>query len=715
MLKLINLEKDYYVDKNPVKVLKGLNLEFRKKEFVSILGPSGCGKTTLLNIIGGLDRYTRGEMLIDSVTTGQYNDSDWDSYRNNRVGFIFQNYNLIPHLSILDNVQLALTLSGVTKKAREERAIAILERVGLKEHLHKKPNQLSGGQMQRVAIARALINDPEIILADEPTGALDSETSVEIMEILKDISKSRLIIMVTHNATLANAYSTRIVSILDGKITNDTNPYVTENIKPLKEKTKKISMSFWTALGLSFKNLLTKKTRTLITALAGSIGIIGIALSLSLENGFNIYLDDLENNKFDTVPIEIDLQATDLNYFLNKSEEETVENGIGGYEYRPSTKTNIFSDDFLEEVDTKISSCSEVVYYYYYTSRFVNLLDDGNIKKQYKDDLDFTSPGNLFIRQNLFSDQFVSNDLKVLAKKESTSQYQAYIWVNQNGRVPYDVLEFLGYAKDEDLVIPYNEILGKSFRLYTKDAYTGKTDLELKKNYETQVEIEITSIVTSSSKFISVNPGIYYNQEVQELILQDTVDQEKMLVAILMYPKDIASKEKIKEVIADYNQRQDKEENKITYFDSVEASVEVVGILTDSVSIVLIVFSIISLVVSSVMISIITYTSVLERTKEIGILRSIGARKKDIARVFNAEGVMLGFVSGTMGVMLTILLNPILNIILEPLVEYEGLSRLSLLHALFLILVSVFLTLLSGLIPAHMASKKDPVVALRTE
>lgn len=715
MLKLINLEKDYYVDKNPVKVLKGLNLEFRKKEFVSILGPSGCGKTTLLNIIGGLDRYTRGEMLIDSVTTGQYNDSDWDSYRNNRVGFIFQNYNLIPHLSILDNVQLALTLSGVTKKAREERAIAILERVGLKEHLHKKPNQLSGGQMQRVAIARALINDPEIILADEPTGALDSETSVEIMEILKDISKSRLIIMVTHNATLANAYSTRIVSILDGKITNDTNPYVTENIKPLKEKTKKISMSFWTALGLSFKNLLTKKTRTLITALAGSIGIIGIALSLSLENGFNIYLDDLENNKFDTVPIEIDLQATDLNYFLNKSEEETVENGIGGYEYRPSTKTNIFSDDFLEEVDTKISSCSEVVYYYYYTSRFVNLLDDGNIKKQYKDDLDFTSPGNLFIRQNLFSDQFVSNDLKVLAKKESTSKYQAYIWVNQNGRVPYDVLEFLGYAKDEDLVIPYREILGKSFRLYTKDAYTGKTDLELKDNYETQVEIEITSIVTSSSKFISVNPGIYYNQEVQELILQDTVDQEKMLVAILMYPKDIASKEKIKEVIADYNQRQDKEENKITYFDSVEASVEVVGILTDSVSIVLIVFSIISLVVSSVMISIITYTSVLERTKEIGILRSIGARKKDIARVFNAEGVMLGFVSGTMGVMLTILLNPILNIILEPLVEYEGLSRLSLLHALFLILVSVFLTLLSGLIPAHMASKKDPVVALRTE
>lgn len=715
MLKLINLEKDYYVDKNPVKVLKGLNLEFRKKEFVSILGPSGCGKTTLLNIIGGLDRYTRGEMLIDSVTTGQYNDSDWDSYRNNRVGFIFQNYNLIPHLSILDNVQLALTLSGVTKKAREERAIAILERVGLKEHLHKKPNQLSGGQMQRVAIARALINDPEIILADEPTGALDSETSVEIMEILKDISKSRLIIMVTHNATLANAYSTRIVSILDGKITNDTNPYVTENIKPLKEKTKKISMSFWTALGLSFKNLLTKKTRTLITALAGSIGIIGIALSLSLENGFNIYLDDLENNKFDTVPIEIDLQATDLNYFLNKSEEETVENGIGGYEYRPSTKTNIFSDDFLEEVDTKISSCSEVVYYYYYTSRFVNLLDDGNIKKQYKDDLDFTSPGNLFIRQNLFSDQFVSNDLKVLAKKESTSKYQAYIWVNQNGRVPYDVLEFLGYAKDEDLVIPYRKILGKSFRLYTKDAYTGKTDLELKDNYETQVEIEITSIVTSSSKFISVNPGIYYNQEVQELILQDTVDQEKMLVAILMYPKDIASKEKIKEVIADYNQRQDKEENKITYFDSVEASVEVVGILTDSVSIVLIVFSIISLVVSSVMISIITYTSVLERTKEIGILRSIGARKKDIARVFNAEGVMLGFVSGTMGVMLTILLNPILNIILEPLVEYEGLSRLSLLHALFLILVSVFLTLLSGLIPAHMASKKDPVVALRTE
>lgn len=715
MLKLINLEKDYYVDKNPVKVLKGLNLEFRKKEFVSILGPSGCGKTTLLNIIGGLDRYTRGEMLIDSVTTGQYNDSDWDSYRNNRVGFIFQNYNLIPHLSILDNVQLALTLSGVTKKAREERAIAILERVGLKEHLHKKPNQLSGGQMQRVAIARALINDPEIILADEPTGALDSETSVEIMEILKDISKSRLIIMVTHNATLANAYSTRIVSILDGKITNDTNPYVTENIKPLKEKTKKISMSFWTALGLSFKNLLTKKTRTLITALAGSIGIIGIALSLSLENGFNIYLDDLENNKFDTVPIEIDLQATDLNYFLNKSEEETVENGIGGYEYRPSTKTNIFSDDFLEEVDTKISSCSEVVYYYYYTSRFVNLLDDGNIKKQYKDDLDFTSPGNLFIRQNLFSDQFVSNDLKVLAKKESTSKYQAYIWVNQNGRVPYDVLEFLGYAKDEDLVIPYREILGKSFRLYTKDAYTGKTDLELKDNYETQVEIEITSIVTSSSKFISVNPGIYYNQEVQELILQDTVDQEKMLVAILMYPKDIASKEKIKEVIADYNQRQDKEENKITYFDSVEASVEVVGILTDSVSIVLIVFSIISLVVSSVMISIITYTSVLERTKEIGILRSIGARKKDIARVFNAEGVMLGFVSGTMGVMLTILLNPILNIILEPIVEYEGLSRLSLLHAIFLILVSVFLTLLSGLIPAHMASKKDPVVALRTE
>ncbi|MDY0277358.1 MAG: ATP-binding cassette domain-containing protein [Acholeplasma sp.] len=715
MLNIINLSKDYYVDNKPIRVLKNLDIEFRKNEFVAIVGPSGCGKTTLLNIIGGLDRYTEGDLVIDNVTTKNYKDSDWDSYRNHRIGFVFQSYNLISHLSVLNNVELALTISGIGTKERRAKAKEILIQVGLEEHLNKRPNQLSGGQMQRVAIARALINDPNIILADEPTGALDSETSVEVMDLLKNISKDKLIIMVTHNESLAKKYSNRTVSLLDGVITNDTNPVKRgkeDNI--VIEKTKKTSMSFFTALALSFKNLLTKKARTALTAFAGSIGIIGIALSLSLKNGFDIYLKKLESDNFDTVPLEVSQTAIDLTSLMNNgSDQEEVTNGVGGYDPVSSFKPNdLTSVAFQELMNNQIKKTAEsVIELYSYNSRFVNNVDNELIIRYRRAQAMILDP-NIYISQTYAPESFINTKLNVVAKKDSSNPYQAYIFVNQMGRVPNSVLEFLGLPTGS--VIEYNDILGKTFKVYQKADFNEK-DLDLlNAKYDDQVSIEVTSIVSSPSKFIAITPGIYFNESVKEYILTDEPSSE--IGGYLIYPKGIENKNEIKALINAFNKEDGRiESEKITFLDSVELSVEVVGTLTDSVSVILIAFSAISLFVSSVMIGIITYTSVLERTKEIGVLRSIGSRKKDISRVFNAEGIMLGFISGTLGVALTLLINPIISNILEPLVEYEGISRLNITHAIFLIIISVVLTLIAGFIPSKIAAKKDPVVALRTE
>ncbi|VEU79827.1 ABC transporter ATP-binding protein/permease [Haploplasma axanthum] len=718
MLKLTNLSKDYYVDKKPIRVLKKINLEFREKEFVSILGPSGCGKTTLLNIIGGLDRYSEGDLLVDNVSTKNYVDADWDSYRNHRIGFVFQSYNLISHLTVLSNVELALTLSGVSPTERKEKATKMLEKVGLADHLNKKPNQLSGGQMQRVAIARALINEPNIILADEPTGALDSETSVEIMELLKEISKNKLIIMVTHNKNLAEEYSNRIVSLLDGRVTDDTNPFNKKDSNVIFEKTKKTSMSFFTAMSLSFKNLLTKKARTILTAFAGSIGIIGIALSLSLKNGFDIYLDKLESDNFAVVPLEIGRVGIDINSMMNTLKPNPVDGGVGGYDYTPSRReNNLDNPEFVEVIDNKITKVADsVIKVYGYRSRFANIVN-GELITRYNNPL--TGQGvndpdsdTIFINQTLITDSFIAEKMKVHAQKDSNNKYQAYLFLNSDGRVPNSVLNFLGLPTDRKL--EYNEILGKTFRVYKQADYTLDNKENIKNKFNEQIEIEITSILSSFSQFIQVTPGIYYNDEVVSFIRQD--DPLNILMSYMIYPKGLDNKKEIKAIIDEYNDKEGRlEKDIITYLDTVELSVSFINTLTNSVSIILIAFSAISLFVSSVMIGIITYTSVLERTKEIGVLRSIGARKKDISRVFNAEGIMLGFISGVLGIILTLGLNPIISKILEPMVEYSGIARLNILHGAALVLISVLLTLIAGLIPSRIAANKDPVVALRTE
>jgi len=726
VLKIKNLSKNYYVDNKPVTVLKNLNIEFKEKEFVSILGPSGCGKTTLLNIIGGLDRYDEGDLIIDNISTKKYKDDNWDSYRNHRIGFVFQSYNLINHLSVLENVELALTLSGVSKALRRKKASDILKKVGLKDHLTKKPTQLSGGQMQRVAIARALINDPNIILADEPTGALDSQTSVEILKILKDISKDKLIIMVTHNQKLAEEYSNRIISLLDGKITGDSNPVKNDHSKIIEKKDKKTAMSFFTALALSFKNLLTKKTRTLLTAFAGSIGIVGIALSLSLKNGFDIYLDSIENDNFSIVPLNIEKTFVDISVARNANKPKPIKDGVGGYEYKPNVKTNNLENEaFTNLIENELKEASEsIITFHDYKSMFVSKVGEKLIVRYNNPFSNIAQPDlnskTIFIRQPNVAKSFSDEKLITLASSKSDSKYQAYLFINNDGRVQNSVLEFLGLP--EDRKIEYNEILGKKFKVYPKEKFDNfdengnfkGTLNDYDNNDDGKIEVEITSILYSSSKFITLTPGIYYNDEVKNHIMDNS--DKNVLLRYSIYPKDLENKKEIKKILNNFNEDENrKNEDIISYADDIETIVGFINNLTDTVSIVLIVFSAVSLFVSSVMIGIITYTSVLERTKEIGILRSVGARKKDISRVFNAEGIMLGFSAGFLGILFTMGINPLINIALKDTVEYYGIAKLNLLHALGLILISVLLTLIAGIIPARIAAKKDPVVALRSE
>lgn len=843
ILELKDIKKDYKLVDNVVPALKGVSMAFRHNEFVSILGPSGCGKTTMLNIIGGLDQYTSGDLIIKGQSTKKFKGGDWDTYRNHSIGFVFQSYNLIPHLSVLGNVELALTLAGISSKERKQRAMAVLERVGLKNECKKRPNQLSGGQMQRVAIARALVNNPEILLADEPTGALDSKTSVQIMELIKEISKERLVIMVTHNTELAEKYSSRIIKLLDGKVIDDSNPpsenddaleriieTLPQNAQNLQKndkkafKKKKSSMSVFTAFMLSLKNLITKKGRTILTSVAGSIGIIGVALVLAISNGFTNYINKMQTDTLGGYPIAVSTVAIDyssLSSFMGESNKVGTSEEEGSFGvYNPSTiiakmgNYNFISDKFVKYINDYIEednkkgdrkSLSSVQFTY---ATNLKVLTEGSEGIIFVDTKPTTSSiygtsSSLFY-EGLADKDFVLSNYDIVEGKYPENKNEVLLVLNSTGALSTDMLTKLGIAvsvnsEGEYERILYSDVIGKTYKVISNDTYyTPVYDSEgnvtefstlAKADYQTAFDgaSETLSIcgVMKPRKDIVVevfDAGIMYLPELatsyqqdckNSLIVQKSIDDGKFYVpftvdiselkgfglgiqnfntpaeivgfvkssfdidmtaeeatnlglqmvgastiptGIYLYPKDFDGKAEVLKLIDDWNASENGAHNKIVYTDATEVLTGTLGELINIISYVLIAFAAISLLVSSIMIGIITYVSVVERTKEIGVLRSIGARKRDIARVFNAETFIIGLFAGLIGVVLTyILCFPVNAIIAKVSGGLKNIAVLKFDHALILIAVSFVLTLISGLIPARIASKKDPVVALRSE
>ena len=789
MLELKNISKSYKVGENIQQVLKGLDITFRRCEFTSILGSSGSGKTTLLNIIGGLDKYDSGDLIIEGISTKMYKDRDWDSYRNYRVGFIFQSYNLIMHQSVLQNVEIALTLSGVSKNERRQKAINALKRVGLEDHINKKPNQLSGGQMQRVAIARALVNDPEIILADEPTGALDSKTSIQIMDLLKEIAEDKLVIMVTHNPEIAKKYSTRIIELKDGIIINDTNPYdgKDEGINDNKNITK-TSMSLISALSLSFNNLLTKKGRTFLTAFAGSIGIIGIALILSLSNGVNNYAKNLEKESLSDYPITLERTNFDLFGSLSSaldeannmkecekgklcSEDDVVRNTVSS-EMGLITKNNLYAfKKFIDANEEFKNSAVDIKYSYdfdlqVYTkdykkvnpsdvlssdlnNLFAELSSDsskyevlaGTFPKNYNEIVLVVGENNIINDSILYSlgikdRKTLNNELNKIKKDETyrveSSSYSYETFLNRTYKL---ILNVDKYKEENDLYIDYSNDLeymknvidnGLDITIvgvvkdksaissigYTHDLVTYVIEETSKtKIYNSQVNNKEINVLTGL-EFDNILSS--YDDICRELAIYEIDDPS----SISIYPKDFESKEKIVELIDKYNEdnkNNNRDDLVVKYSDLMKSLVSGITQVVNIVSYVLIAFVAISLIVSSIMIAIITYISVLERTKEIGILRAIGASKKDIKRVFIAETIIEGFIAGTIGVLIALLLSGIVNVIVDVVAKIKGIASMPILSALFLILLSILLNVIAGTKPSSMAAKKDPVESLRTE
>ena len=967
MLKLVNISKVYKINKQGEKdfqivdALKNVSIEFRKSEFVSILGPSGCGKTTLLNIIGGLDQYTDGDLIINGKSTKLFKDSDWDTYRNHRVGFVFQSYNLIPHLNVLQNVELALTLSGVNSEERKRRATEVLEKVGLSDKLHSRPNQLSGGQMQRVAIARALVNDPEIILADEPTGALDSKTSIQIMELLKEISNERLIVMVTHNPELANDYSTRIIKLFDGSVEGDSMPYHSdeeinqveeiqniqktkekqenskskkhqqevqrdenqENVEDIVKKTKdkktkdyksqKKRMSFFMALSLSLKNLLTKKARTFLVSFAGSIGIIGIALILALSSGFQGYINTVQEDTLSTYPLTISSATMDYGALFdvmmseNQENEEKAEDGLVKSDdiivsmfqsVLSGSKTNDLKSfkAFLDgEGKEQIEPYITAVQYTYnlklnvYDNATETQLNPNNmfyngvmawlqgmalkqlaptpeykaLQNQYAQSHDITNANAIsaITFEQMMSDSTIAPNLAGLVQGavtqlistitgamnggssgggigsimgggngfESLQNSDLGLWteminnptlinsqynvvateagVNKETLIEnlaYNevvlVLDREGFLSDyalyalgiktsptieeiagglvdsenyviEPFEIEYNQIVGKTYTLLAETdyfVYKSKTDAtdyklqiestqqadytlvdireELKEKTINQnkfdeivasikeqngTELRIKGILSpkSEASATSINGSIGYSYKLTQHLSNKidnaiTAKGETTLGAykvnldspatISFYCTDFESKGELEKIIAAYNASVD-EEKQIEYSDYIGIMMSSISTIINAISYVLIAFVSISLIVSSIMIGIITYISVLERTKEIGVLRSIGASKRDIKRVFTAESIIIGFASGMLGIIITLILTIPINIIINSLAGIGGVASLPWLGGISLVLISMLLTFIAGLIPARIASKKDPVIALRSE
>ena len=764
MLKLNNIKKDYKTGNFIQNALKGVSLSFRENEFVAILGPSGSGKTTLLNIIGGLDRYTTGDLIIDGKSTKKFKDKDWDAYRNHAIGFVFQSYNLISHISVLENVEMGMTLSGVSGSERKNKALELLDKVGLKEHAHKKPNQLSGGQMQRVAIARALANDPKIILADEPTGALDSKTSVQIMELIKEISKDKLVIMVTHNKELAENYAERIIEMKDGEILNDSNPYDSKD-KSGNLKITKTAMSFLTALKLSFGNIRTKKGRTILTAFASSIGIIGIALILSLSNGFNIEVENFEADSLSQSPIMITNQTMQMdektlneirgeNTLKKYSDDKKVfaQNDITD----KIVHTNKITSDYVSYIENMDMSNVASISYVRGTNIILASKNGNNYSLVKDDSLTSNMSGNSFtmLPESPNDDEgIISKNYDVLAGNVN-DEAGLILFVNSRNQISASLLESLGF----DASANFDDILNKEIKVIFNDDYYVKmgnsfvpqSDISKLYNSEDSISVKIMAIVRGKEdkELITSSSGIYYTKALADKVIKenenskivkaqkdasynilthqafnDTVSKEVFLgylgadtipTSIYIYPKDFETKDEITNYLDEYNENKD-ENDVIQYTDMAEMISSLSGNIMDAITIVLVAFSSISLVVSSIMIGIITYISVLERTKEIGILRALGARKKDITRVFNAETFIIGIFSGVLGVVIAYLLTLPTNMIIENLSGLADVAKLNPVHAVILIIISLTLTIIGGAIPARMASKKNPVEALRTE
>lgn len=774
MLELKNIKKSYKTGSFKQQALKGINLEFRENEFAAVLGPSGSGKTTLLNIIGGLDNYDSGDLIINGKSTKHFKASEWDAYRNNSVGFIFQSYNLISHISVLENVEMGLILSGVPAKKRRKKALELLKKVGLKEHSHKKPNQLSGGQMQRVAIARALANDPDIILADEPTGALDSKTSKQIMDLISEIAKEKLVIMVTHNPDLAAEYSNRIIEMKDGEIVSDTNPLTKKDEDKGDFKFKKTSMSFLTALKLSFNNIKTKKGRTALTAFASSIGIIGIALILSLSNGFNMEVENFEQNSLAQSPIIIATQSMQM-------DAEAIKKISGDKELEkyPTKKEIYIQDDakdamlhqniitqdyidYIEQMDMK-----NVAGYSYQKGTAINMIvkDGGNYRladtnNTMADQMENMQLWTLLPTNPNDEDGVIEENYDILAGTLDNDKPGLILQVDNRNQISSSVLKQLGFDNQDK--ISFKDIMNKEVKVvlnndyYTKmgDNFIPNQDLEKLYNNKNNITVKVDAIIRGKEgkEVVTNTSGLAYTTGLVNKVIENnknsdivkaqtdkdynilnhqkfdnkegsTNTKEIMMgylgadvipTAVYIYPKDFDTKDTITEYLDKYNNGKE-EKDTIQYTDMAEMISSLTGSIMDAITIVLIAFSSISLVVSSIMIGIITYISVLERTKEIGILRALGARKKDIKRVFNAETFIIGLFSGLLGIAIAYFLTIPTNIIIENLTGLANVAKLNPVHALILIIISMILTIIGGAIPANMASKKDPVEALRSE
>ena len=853
MLEIKKITKIYNTDGFKQKALDNVSINFRDNEFVSILGASGSGKTTLLNIIGGLDKYTSGDLIINEVSTKKYNDRDWDSYRNHRVGFVFQSYNLIAHQSILQNVELALTLSGVSKEERNKRAKKALNDVGLKDHINKRPNQLSGGQMQRVAIARALVNDPDILLADEPTGALDSDTSTQIMKLLKKVAKEKLVIMVTHNPDIAYEYSNRIIKLKDGKVIDDSNPYdgkvnTKEALEIEMKKSKKTSMNLKTALSLSLNNLMTKKGRTILTAFAGSIGIIGIALILSLSNGLNSYIKKVEEDTLSLYPLTIEKSTMDSSAFMttlmeagkdkNNKKDKVYSNNIMSDMLSSMAKEQNVNDlksfkKYLESGKSNINDYVSDIRYKYHLDLNLYKENDGKIVQ--------VNPSTVFENLGLagsstdgFSmmstmsevnswteltdnEEMMKSQYELLYGKYPESYNEVVLVMDKNNEVSDYALYSLGLLDQTELknsvqkimsgqkidkkerhIYKYDEIVGLKYKLLLNTDYyqkqgnvwvNKKTDNEYMKSIlSNAVDIEVVGVVRiSEDSSITTTGVIGYTKDLTEYTINKinesmitkeqkenpninvftgmefssntefdmsslAPEQQAYLASlskeelanviktytennnatyegnltklgifdleepssIELYPKDFESKDEIVNIIDEYNKTKSKDD-KLVYTDLVGVMMDSVTTIINAISYILMAFVSISLIVSSIMIAIITYISVIERTKEIGILRAIGASKKDVSRVFNAETLIEGLFAGILGIAVTLLLNIPINIIIKNITGISGIAKLPLVGAIVLIIISVILTLIAGLVPSRMASKKDPVEALRSE
>ena len=773
MLELKNIVKKYNTGGSEVEVLKSVNIHFRENEFVSILGASGSGKTTLLNIIGGLDKYTSGDMVLMDRSTKEFKDRDWDSYRNGTIGFVFQSYNLISHLSVIENVKLALSISGHSNSENHEKAKKVLEDVGLAEHLYKKPNQLSGGQMQRVAIARALVTDPKIILADEPTGALDSKTSVQIMELIKEISKTKLVIMVTHNPEISKKYSDRIVRVKDGEIQEDTNPYVAEEVADNGFALKKTAMAFSSAIKSSFKNLLTKKFRTLMTVIASSIGIISIGLVLAISSGMDKYIQTMQNENLSSMPIMI--SANQVNFGLSVDDDNS-EKDSNGSELVPKSRRdvhrNLYSVDSLGNGETFINYIQNNAKDYYSAIDFAEGYKIQALTKNTKGEVVAVKQEQTSLNDSIFGvlpedKNLIMNQYEVVKSSKENFEYpsdnEVVLFTAKNNEIDKATIKALGF--DENKKVKYEDVIGKEFSVIDNNNYYRKIadrfvprDVDAKM-YDSGTKVKVVAILKAKDSFTRPQMTIGYTRALQKVMIEkeaksdivvaqekdksrniitnqkmdsDTAEQVLSTLgsktapsAINIYPKSFNDRDKIADVINGFNKKvaekygldsSDYHKYSITYADLAKQMTTIMSQMINTISLILSAFAGISLIVSSIMIGILTYVSVVERTKEIGILRAIGARKKDITRIFIAEAGLIGFISGAVGVVVTMLLSvPISGSIAKALKVEAFTASLNAQSSIGLIALSLVLTLIASIIPSRIAAKKDPVEALRTE